>query len=138
MKKEVYELASISELRNRGRIAREMVAIQEQRIRAVVANELQRTDLQEDVKQSFASSISSKVSEAVSSTVNQFLDRCAARGLKQSEIRRAVSIVNNAFGIVPENTDYEAMLKGVADYMAEHTSYYDELQIFFVRDDKNV
>ena len=95
-------LASISELRNRGRIAREMIAIQEQRIRAVVADELQRTDLQEDVKQSFASSISSKVSEAVSSTVNQFLDRCTARGLKQSEIRRAVSIVNNAFGIVPE------------------------------------
>lgn len=131
-------LASISELRNRGRIAREMIAIQEQRIRAVVADELQRTDLQEDVKQSFASSISSKVSEAVSSTVNQFLDRCTARGLKQSEIRRAVSIVNNAFGIVPEGAGYEAMLKGVADYMAEHTSYYDELQIFFVHNDKNV
>lgn len=131
-------MATISELRNRERVTKEMIAIQERRIKSAVTAELRQTSLREEACQSFASSISSKVAEIVSSTVNQFVDRCTARGLKQSEIRRAVSIINNAFGIVPDGVGYDATLQGVADYMAEHTNLYDELQVFFVRNDKNV
>ena len=129
--------ASISELRNRSRVAKEMVAIQEQRIRSVVVDELRSSKMAEDACQSVASSISSKVTDVVSNTVNQFLDQCQVRGLKPSEIRRAVGIVNNAFGLADENAEYDVVLQRVADYMVEHTNLYDEFQPFLGNSNKN-
>lgn len=129
--------ASISELRNRNRVAREMVAIQEQRIRSVVVNELRSSKMEEGACQSVAASISSKVTDVVSNTVNQFLDQCQARGLRPSEIRRAVGIVNNAFGLADENAEYDVVLQRVADYMIEHTNLYDEFQPFLGNSNKN-
>ena len=122
-------MASIKDLRSRSNANRELIAIQQQRIHQAIADNLASEKTISDTS-SLAAKITSSVSKAVIDFVSQFEAQCEVRGLKASEIRRAVTVVNSAFELVPVDTEFNEMKQAVAEYLFNHTNLYDEFGVF--------
>ena len=125
-------MPSLRELRENAKTQKELLDRRAERIRAAVLETMDSPGFAataaehrtEDV-QKLADKITTRVTEVVNDAVSEFLDACTARGLKKSEIRRAVNIVNEAFGLTESNV-YDEKLKAVAEYMKMYPNMYDQ------------
>lgn len=129
-------MASISDLRNRSKTAKDLQEQRVNRVREAVVevvnssaftlsalNNLQDAD--ESRVQSFANEVAEKVAVVVTDPKIEFLDACRNRGLVPSQIRRAVKLVNEVYGLTTSE-DYEEQLKAVAEYVQTRPHLYDE------------
>ena len=122
-------MASISELRNRSKTAKELQEQKMKRIKETVVdvvnssaftlsalNHIDSKEDDDDRVQAFATEVANKVAEVVVDAKAEFLDVCTHRGLKPSQIRKAVELLNEVYGFTTSN-DYEEKLQAVASYV---------------------
>ncbi len=84
-----------------------------------------------EAAETIVSNITTEVCKTVLNPVNDFMDICHARGMKDLDIVRAVESINKVWKFVDSDV-YEEQLKAVAEYMGEHRSLYDQLGTFDV------
>ena len=132
-------MADLSALRNRSKATREL---QEQKVKrakeavldvinsssfSLTALNHSESEVDEELD-AFANKVASRVAETVTDPKIEFMDACNARGLKPSQIRHAVTMVNSTFGLTDE-TDYEVQLQAVAIYMQSNPNLWDVLGV---------
>lgn len=75
----------------------------------------------------FANTIAEEVAKVATDPVVEFTDACKARGLKDNNIKNAVELINEVFGICKESNDYQMKLKAVAVYIHDKPNLYEDI-----------
>lgn len=135
-------MATISELRQRSRVSKELQELRTNKVKEVVTDVINSSAFtltavnqgnvgeavsKESVKE-FATQVADEVAKAISDPKSEFMDACKARGLKPSRIRAAVNNISELFDLEPDGT-YDDKVEAVAIYMSQHPSLYDDLAL---------
>lgn len=126
-------MASIKALRANARLTRELQEARVQQVKDAVEDIMKSPTFAATVVEhpdqsveALADAVVNRVVEVVADATSEFLRVCTARGIKKSDIRRAVGIVNQTFGLT-DSEDYEIQLKAVAEYLRLHPTMYDDI-----------
>lgn len=138
-------MPSIEELRARSRKSKELQEQKVLRVKDVVsevvnsssfaltmANQLGTVEpekLPQTTVDQFATSVATSVVQQIDDPVNNFMDACRSKGLKNSVIRKAVESVSKQFGIEVDS-EYPIKLEAVALYCLENPKLFEDFVLF--------
>jgi hypothetical protein len=132
-------MASISELRQRSKLSKELQEEKAKRVKEVVSSVIDSSsftltamnhgaDMSDKSADELVGRVADEVTKVITDPRNEFIDACRARGLKPSRIRTAVEQISNMFDLEP-NGDYDAKLEAVSIFIKDRPSLYDDIAL---------